>query len=438
MDHKSATLLVIDNGLFVELAIKLSQYFKRVLYWTPWVSAFPASNSLLMGDGLEEIERIKYLWDHVREADIVVCPDVYFGDIQEKLVQDGKLVWGARRGDDIELGRWEFKRWLDQNKLPNAKSALVTGLERLRDYLREHEDVWVKVSTVRGDFETFHSPNYKLIEPRLDELEWRLGPKKFIEEFIVEANIPNAVEVGYDGWCIDGKYPEIAMFGYEIKDEGLMGTVKPYAEMPQAILDTNDALSPLLKGYNYRGFLSTELRVTEMGEPYLIDPCTRAGSPPSELYQELFSNWGEIIWEGAQGRLVKPEAVCQYGCEIMIHSTWADKNWLAVEFPDEIRQWVKLRNLTRIGGHYYVVPQSVGLPEVGAVIGIGNTLVEAVQMAKDHAAQIEGYYIDVKTASLVEGLDIVKEGEAMGMHFTDDKLPTLKQITSCSIQNSDT
>ena len=35
---------------------------------------------------------------------------------------------------------------------------------------------------------------------------------------IVEEAIDDAVEIGYDGYTIDGKYPQNAMWGIEIKD----------------------------------------------------------------------------------------------------------------------------------------------------------------------------------------------------------------------------
>ena len=41
-------------------------------------------------------------------------------------------------------------------------------------------------------------------------------------EFIVEDGIPDAVEVAYDGYTIDGKFAKNATFGIEVKDKGLV------------------------------------------------------------------------------------------------------------------------------------------------------------------------------------------------------------------------
>lgn len=429
MNLEEKTACIIDNGLFVDFAVRLTREFGRVLYWSPWVSAFPRSNNLLIGEGLG-LRRIRYPWDHLDKVDLWIFPDVYFSDMQNELVRQGRRVWGARNGDRLELHRaWakeRFKEW----GLPVNGFAHLTGMDELREYLRSHENVWVKVSLVRGDMETWKSETYALSEPKLDELEHRLGAKAKIAEFIVEDSIDDAAEVGYDGFTVDGKFASTSFFGFEIKDLGFIGKVEEYTNLPEPIRFVNERLSSWLGEMNYRGFLSTELRVTPDGKPYLIDPCARAGSPPSEIYQEIYDNWGEIIWHGAEGQIVEPNPVAKFGVEAMIHSTWADKNWQAISFPDEIRQFVKLRNVTRIDGTYYVVPTECGLPEIGAVIGLGATLQEAIDHLNVNAAQVKGYFLDIKLDSIPKAIhEIEKAEQKFGIPFTD-KLPKDKGMSA--------
>lgn len=407
----------IDNGLFVSFAQRVSPDFGKSYYFTPWVSGFPKSNGRLPGVGLDGLERVNRPWDLVDDVDLWIFPDVYFSDWQNHLVSLGKRVWGPRNGEALELDRWGTKKLLQELGLPVQHCALVLGLDHLRDYLKENEDVWVKVSVTRGDFETFHSMNYKLSEPRLDALEHCLGAKKDMLEFIVEDSINDAIEVGYDGWCVDGKFPPTACFGYEIKDLGYIGCVQKYSDFPEPVVRVNSALSDWFKSKQYRGFFSSELRVGEDREPYLVDPCCRCGSPPNEVYQELFSNWGEILWNGAEGRIVVPEPVAKYAVEAMIHSPWADSNWQAIHFSEETRPFVKLRNHCRIGGVDYAVPQSVALPEIGAVVGIGDTIKEAVDHCHKNAKDVAGYYIDIKMDSIGAALDEIEKGSEFGINF---------------------
>ena len=73
---------------------------------------------------------------------------------------------------------------------------------------------------------------------------------------------------------------------------------------------------PSFKEYNYRGFFSSEVRITG-GKGYPIDLTARAGSPPSRLYQNVMTNLAEVIWYGAGGILIEPEYEAPWGAEVL-------------------------------------------------------------------------------------------------------------------------
>lgn len=412
----SKVVTVIDNGLFVDIALRIAPAFKKVYYWSPWQSAFPSSSKMLPGDGFDEIERVRWKWDAIKKSDLVIYPDVYYGDEQIAVAEMGKRVWGARKGEMLELDRLKTKKILKAIGEPVGPYATVTGLANLRSYLKEHPNTWVKISSNRGDAETFHCETYELIEPRLDEMEHRLGAKKTVIEFIVEDSIDDAKEFGYDGFCIDGQWPVRSFFGIERKDELFIGRVVEWDEFPQVLKQSNEALSPYFKEKNYRGFYSSELRITEDEKAYLIDPCARAASPPHEIYMEIFDNWAEIFWKGANGELAVPNPVKKYGSCAMIHSSWASKNWLPLRFPEEVRPWVKLRNHCRIDGVDYFVPQPDSeLPEIGAVVGLGDSREEAEEALRHNAEMIKAYDVDVKLGSWDEVNDEIEEARKFGI-----------------------
>jgi len=414
-DLSEKVAMVIDNGLFIEIAKTLSKSFKKVYYFMPWISAFPKSNQYIVGEGMEGIERVHYMWDLVDEVDIFVFPDVYFSDIQLQLINIGKLVWGSRKGDEMELNRDSMKKYMKSIGLYVTPFKVIIGLDKLRDYLKKNDNVWVKQNVTRGDFESFHSINYENIMPVLDELEHNLGAAKFIKEFIVEDAYDNAVEAGVDMYTIDGEYPQKTLAGIEVKDLGYIGKIVNYDSLSPKITDYNEKISEAFKGYGYRGFFSTEIRISKDKPPYMVDACQRCPSPPSELYQLMYKNLSEIIWYGAKGILINPITEKKFGVEALIHSQWADKNWQAISFPKKYRDNIKLRNACVIEGKYYCVPQAVGLPEIGAIVTEGNTLEEAIKEATLIAEQIEGYYIDIKTDSFNHALEEFEKLEKMGI-----------------------
>lgn len=421
--YRNKTVCVVDHGLFVDLASTLAKDFGKVLYWCPWESAFPKSNSVLIGKGLPGVTRIDSIWPSLQEIDLFVFPDVYQGPLQEHLVNLGKRVWGSRTGEDLELDRVASKEHMKRLGIDIGPYKQVHGLDALRDYLREHENQYVKISRTRGDFETFKSKNFNLSEPMLDDLEHRLGAKKKVIDFVVEESIPEAVEVGYDGYTIDGRFPQNAFWGIEIKDQGYIGKAGAYSSLPDRVTDVNSKLASTFKAYQYRGFFSSELRLTKDGKAYSIDPCARMGSPPGELYQMMFTNLSDILWEGAEGRLVEPDISDKWGAELIIHSQWADQHWQAIEFPKSVAENVKLRNRTVIDGKNYVVPQAVGLPEVGAVVATGSTMEEAIKACCQIAEKLEGHCIDTMPEAFDEAREEIEELKTYGIEFNGSEEP---------------
>jgi hypothetical protein len=407
-NYRNRKVAVVDCGLFVEFAIALIPSFGTVYYLNEWVSAFPKSNTLLVGVGIPGLVKVRSLWEIYDDVDLWIFPDVYHGPLQEFLVSQGKRVWGSRLAERLELDRDWSKQICRDLGIDIGPYQVVIGLDNLRTYLRENDDQFVKISFSRGDFETFHAPNYRNIQPRLDELEWLLGAKKFITNFIVEAAIHDAVETGYDGFTIDGEYSRQAFFGLEIKDLAYTIESVPYNLLPGPVRSVNDKLRPIFGETGYRGFFSSEIRVVG-DSAYLIDPCCRLGSPPGELLEIMVSNWPDVLWEGAEGVVVEPKVVQRFGAELLIHSQFADKNWQEIEFPRAMRDFVKLRNMCMIEGRYYVAPQQVGLPEIGAVVATGDTIEDAIKLVSERAEALSGYDVETYPASLAESLAAYEE-----------------------------
>jgi hypothetical protein len=386
------TVCVVDNGLFPELAVKLAKDFGKTYYMSSWLTAFPRSNELLIGAGIPGVTRIDSIWPIINEVDLFVFPDIFHGPLQVFLRRIGKRVWGSALGENLEIMRGLSKRWLRDLGLPVGPYRQIRGLANLRAYLKENENQYVKISRTRGDMETFHAKNYKLIEPRLDELEHSFGARKAVAEFIVEEPIDPAIEVGYDGFTIDGQFPKAALFGVEIKDTAYLGNVVDYQSLPAGVRTVNQGLSKFFLDMNYRGFYSSEIRVKN-GTPYLIDPCCRMASPPGELYTYMIDNLADILWRGSIGEVIEPEYNGTWGAQLVMRSPWAEQNWQPVEFPASMRDNVKLHYLTMIDGRHYYVPQQIEMPEIGSVVASGTSADDAMNKCVKLAEKVQGYGI---------------------------------------------
>ena len=415
---KDKTVLFVDNGLFVSFCRKVAPSFGKAYYHKPFASAFVRTNDLAPGQGFPEFEWCEQPQAIEDEIDLFVFLDLYQSGWQERLRKEGKRVWGAGSGEEMELFRWEFKEQLKVLGLPVQHCEHIKGIEELKKYLKSKKGtVYVKTSYVRGDFETFKCEDYKVVEPRIKELEHVLGVKADSYEFIVEDEIPDCVEIGYDGFTIDGQWPRVAMQAYEVKDCGMIGIAKEYKALAEPVKLVNNKLSPLLRDHNYRGFLSTEIRYTRDKKAYFIDPCCRLGTPSNELLQSLFDNWPEVLWNGAEGNVTAPTIKSKYGALAIIESEFATSDWLSIDYPRALDEFVKLRFHVRKGDKDYIVPQIIGIPDVGCVVGTGETLQAAINQCKERAKQIKGFQLRVKTDALDEAMEVIAKGRKFGIDF---------------------
>lgn len=427
----SKTALVFDHGIFTEFAIRLSKDFGKVYYHCPWQYGFSHLNDAMVGQGFDEIEWCDdpYDPDIIKEVDVFCFPDIQHSGSQLLLEQLGKRVWGSRKADTLELLRENFKRVQKKIGMPVPKHYTVEGMDELRKFLKDHDDVYVKISRYRGSMETFHHIDMALSDAKLDQLSAEFGAAKNQVPFLIEEPIPTSVEVGFDGYCIDGKFPSVAVHGLEIKDQAYIGTIQKYEEMPESVKEVNEFMSDVLTKFRYRNFWSTEIRVSEDSTPYLIDPTCRHASPAGESQLELYGNLGDIVWSGSNGELVDPEPVSKFAVQCVIEHTGEESDWRTLEIPDDIRQWVKLRYACKIDGRYHIVPQPAPHdPNIGWVLGIGDTIQEAIDHAKEVSEELEGQNLTIHTETLVDVIKAVESEEEEGIEFTKQEIPEIESL----------
>lgn len=422
-DAKDVSCLLLDSGLFLPWATRLTREFKRVVYAPHWRGPYTRSRKLIIGAGFPEFEQTLEPFELLRkkEIDLVVTPDVQEGDIAEFLRSVGVPVWGSGAAGELETNRFKLKQALASVGLPVAPYKKIRGFDSLRAYLKEHDNQIVKLSVAkgsnRGDSESWKHTRYEASELRLDQLGYVLGAAKPITIFIVEDMIDSDCEIGYDGYMVNGRFPAIAGYGPEIKDTGYAGVLKPAKEHPKCLRDANERLQPVFEKYNYRGWYSNELRIAKDGTPYYLDATCRSPSPPSETYQELIGNWGEIVWAGAQGEMVRPQPVAKYGVQAMIKSAWANKDFTACFVKPSAKPWVKLMNACQIDDTIHVVPINEDLIEIGSVVGIGDSLDEAIRQCQKHAKGFEGYQAEVSLDALDDAKTQIQAMKKYKMDF---------------------
>lgn len=416
---------VVDHGLFLPLAIELTKHYKRVLYQNAAsVDGFPTLNKCIIGDGIDGLDIIRLPedhWDYKDEIDLYVFPDLYHGGEQLELASQGKAVWGSRHGDRMEVYRGRFLDALMEAGLDVADHEVITGISKLRDFLRTRVDEYVKISTFRGTMETFHWRDWEHDEDWLDHMAVKLGPAKELLNFYVFHAIETDIEIGLDTYCVDGKFPTHMVVGYEYKDKGYFGAVMPQDEVPKQLKEASIAFQKELLSESYRNFISIEVRI-KGDKFYFIDPTRRMPCPAGGSQLKFYSNLGEIIFCGAQGVMAEPEMRAVYACECVMTAKGVKDGWTCIEFPEALKDSVICGSSCEIDGRTCWPPDDSHGEEVGWLVHTGSTPKSTIQGMLDKAALLPDG-VTAATESLAQLLKEVETGHEAGVPFTADPLP---------------
>jgi len=397
-----------------------------VYYFNHWEEGFSTINKACMGDGFSDIRRTQDIWEVKEETDLFVFPDIGHSGLQEELESQGKRVWGGRRGDELELDRELFLKTLGDIGLDVPEFEVVVGITNLRVYLRDKENLYIKISRYRGMMETAHWRSWKEDAGLLDIWSLKWGPLGELVRWLVFQPIETDLEIGADTYCIDGQWPDTMLHGIEWKDKSYFAAVTSRKDMPDEVKAVLDAFGPVLAPYRYRNEFSMELRVTD-DEAFFIDPTCRGGLPSTASQTALWKNFDQIIWHGANGEMVQPEPAGQFSAECVLCAKSPRKTWVVADIPPAIRDACKLATCCQLDGAACFPPDDLEGEEIGWLVAIGETPRETLDRMKELAAQLPDG-ISANTESLVDVIKEIESAEAEGIPFTEQAMPEPAEV----------
>ena len=98
-----------------------------------------------------------------------------------------------------------------------------------------------------------------------------------------------------------------------------------------------------------------------------------------------------------------------------MRSEWAREHFLALDIPKELRRFIKIHGHCRIDGRDYAVP--LGIREIGAAIGLGDCLEDAVDAALEHAQAVQGLELEFDRSALKAATEAVEQGREFGIEW---------------------
>ena len=409
------TCLVWDYGTFLYLAEKFSETFKKVYLYCQWEKSFPTYNEFIIGRGLPGVIRVDSPWEVMDEVDLVVFPDLYQAPLQTYLKKQGKKVFGAGDGELMETHRDLFKELQKQIGLKVNPYEVFTGIDALEEHLKTHNDLYIKTNVFRGNHETWHHENYDLSKPVLSELRHSLGLNASKEVFTAETPINDAVEIGFDGFVVSGKFTKHTCFGLEIKNSAYIGKYVSYDDLPPVVKDSNKLLAPEMKSLNYNGWMSNEIRAKTPKDGIIVDMTCRNPEPPTATCIELFSNYAECVWMVANGIVPEVKKAHKWGGQLIIKSDWAKEEPQPIYFPESIRKWIKLTNHVIQDGIDYYIPTGDQAKEIGSLCFATEDLDDLITELKFMASKIKGYEVHVDSDALDDALSEIDKLRKKGV-----------------------
>jgi hypothetical protein len=411
-------ILVLDHGgLYPQIASSLWHEAGDVIwYWTAWEQTNPHYKDYSIGLGFGNLTKVMEWQYYVDDADAIVFLDCLGGGdcwLLRRLFPD-KPIFGAGRGTLLEQDRVKFKQWIDRFKLPHNPYRIITGTEKLVDYLKTNEDKFVKINVFRGDMESFFAKDYASVECKLDEqIIPALGPHKNDHKFVVEDAIDADIELGLDGFFNGLDIIQPYFLGYELDKALTIQFITP--NMPDFFVETMAPFTELMRKLDYRGAFSIEEKIKSQQKHYALDFCARLANPLSAGYPLFIKNFRELILKIASREPV--EVVCDYkylGAYPLITQSAQDSN-VEVRIDEGHKEAIRYQMVTSREGRNYAVK---GWSIAAIIVAAGNSIDEVFENIRKELPHVHADGLDTSGIIGEEKMrEQIKKGENIGIKF---------------------
>lgn len=408
-------ILCLDpSGLYPEICNALWKKGDTIKYYTSF-EADLKFDWFAIGLGFDHLEKIKFSADWYEWADLIFSPDVVGQDTVSflKKIYPKKSIWGSGDFAKAELSRWGLKKILRDIDIKFARSERIIGIDNLRDYFIKNKDKFIKISTFRNDIESFYAKDGKSIDLKLDEIATNRGPFKNKTEFIVEDCIDSKVEIGADLIFSGDDYQRPFIYGYEVGKRFYFSRISE--DLPKILKDVMDKFKPILKKLDYRGAISTEIKVIDKNTSYFLDLTARAANPLCMLYGEYINNWRDVVFNTGLGNKERLDIKHKYMGAFFLNSYNGLKNWIKIDVDPKDRDHIKFVVVGENDGQFYSIK---GTEKIAVVIAGGETIQEVIDTIKKYTEKVDADGLDKGAVHEIDKIhDIIAAGKRMGIEF---------------------
>lgn len=408
-----------SGGIYQSFAERLSEEFGVVKYFSEWDDnehdIRAAKKATGEGGDFLKVDN----WEkNVYDADAIFFPGCSKLHLQEDLKNRGFNVFGSGALSTLENNREVFLNTVKDWGFPIPEYIVAEGINDLLKKLEKTEGIrYIKFSMFRSDLQTYKHWNFEASKITFEQLRLKQGTYANKIRFIIVTPI-KGVETGRDTGVINGQQFKRFLGGYEIKNRAYAARVISNENLPSPMIDFASRIAEMSKELGVSTFWSDEVRVDK--EFYPLDFTARLGIPPNEIEQVLCRNLGEIIYYGAQGDFVEPVWEKEYAVQLFIDYGNDMDQWVPITYPDKYSRNIKMYNYTKEDDIYWMIPSPDKHENTAcAVVGIGNSLEEAIKECIEICGTIEGENIEYDKNQFLDAQEIIEEGSKAGITIFD-------------------
>jgi hypothetical protein len=147
------------------------------------------------------------------------------------------------------------------------------------------------------------------------------------------------------------------------------------------------------------------------------------GLPSTGSQLELWDNWGEIVWHGANGSLVEPRPKSKYSAEAIVKMSGDHSEWRVADVPKELKRWLKLADYCEYEGlTCFPSSDTPGSDDVGWLVALGDSPQECVKQLNKHADMLPDG-MDANTECVAYVLKECEQMTKQGIKFGSMPIP---------------